>query len=132
MTYGMPLIDLDHKEWFAPAAAILMLLLASYVAGRVHQFFKQTVDREQAFRDGYNTATKSLFSLATRVTKSLTAAQLEVAMPDPESATTLRGYASVPHESLSPLPARHRAQGRRKTNISDTHRYEDWPATKAA
>jgi hypothetical protein len=111
-----------HEEWFAPTIAVFMLMAASYVAGRVHQFFKQTVDREQAFRDGYNQATKSLFALATRVSKALPAQPL---MPD--QARSVKGFASVPTESLRPIPARHRAQGRRKMNESDTRRYENWP-----
>lgn len=114
-----------HEEWFAPTIAVFMLMAASYVAGRVHQFFKQTNERERAFRDGYNTATRSLFALATRVSKGLPATPTETVKPP-----TRRGYASVPHESRSPVPARHRAQGRRKMNESDTHRYEDWPVPK--
>lgn len=94
-----------------------MLVGLTYVAGRVHQFFKQTNEREQAFRDGYNTATRSLFALATRTAKG----------QPPPSPKPMRGYASVPHESLSPAPARHRAEGRRKVNQADTRKFEDWP-----
>jgi len=37
------------------------------------------------------------------------------------------GYASVPHEARHPLPARHRAAGRRKPNLADTRRFTQWP-----
>lgn len=114
--HGLAMVSIPH-DWLAPGAAVAMLVGLTYVAGRVHQFFKQTNEREQAFRDGYNTATRSLFALATRTAKG----------QPPPSPKPMRGYASVPHESLSPVPARHRAEGRRKINPADTRKFEDWP-----
>lgn len=111
-----------------------MLVLLCYVAGRVHQFFKQTQEREQAYRDGYNTATRSLFSLATRTTKYRPAEELAVparALPKPPVAP-LRGYASVQETNRSPLPARHRASGRRTPSAADTKRFENWPDLRKA
>jgi hypothetical protein len=119
MTYGIGVLD-QHVPWFGPGLAMFLLVLMTYMAGRVHQFFRQTVEREVAFRDGYNQATKSLFALATRTAKGLPPAQREIA-PAP---VTLRGYASVPQESQRVLPARHRAPGRRKANLSDTKKLE--------
>lgn len=128
MTYGSAVLEV-HQAWLGPGIAIFMLVTMTYLAGRVHQFFKQTVDREAAYRDGYNTATRSLFALATRTAKG----QYLDTRVRPE-VKPQRGYASVPHESLSPLPARHRAEGRRKSNAADTHKFEDWPVpvSKAA
>lgn len=49
---------------------LVLVIILSYVAGRLHQWARQTNDREAAYRDGYDTATKGLFSLATRATKA--------------------------------------------------------------
>jgi hypothetical protein len=52
---------------------VLFILLAvfvactGYAAGRVHQWYRTGVDRDDAYRDGYDTATRSVFSLAARV-----------------------------------------------------------------
>jgi hypothetical protein len=115
MTYGLSVIEF-HQAWLGPGLSVVMLVTASYVTGRVHQFFKQTDEREQAYRDGYNTATKTLFALATRVAKG------SPPMTAPVETPMMRGYASVPEQHRSPLPARHRAAGRRKTTLKDTER----------
>jgi hypothetical protein len=53
--------------------AILMTLLVAftaatgYAAGRIHQWYRMGRDRDEAFRDGYDTATRSVFNLAARV-----------------------------------------------------------------
>jgi hypothetical protein len=120
MTYGLAGVSIPH-EWFAPSGAVLMLVGLTYAAGRVHQFFKQTNEREQAFRDGYNTATRSLFALATRTARGL----------PPVPPKPVRGYASVPHEQRSPAPAKHRAAGRRKPSPSDTKKL-NWPPNQRA
>jgi hypothetical protein len=52
---------------------LLMTLLAvftactGYAAGRLHQWYRMGHDRDEAFRDGYDTATRSVFSMAARV-----------------------------------------------------------------
>jgi hypothetical protein len=58
----------------APGNSLLMLVLLAlfvaccgYVAGRVHQRRQEGRDYEKAYRDGYDTATRSAFSLAARV-----------------------------------------------------------------
>lgn len=97
-----------------------------YIAGRVHQFFKQTNERELAYRDGYNTATRSLFSLATRTAKGAFTTSAEPATcPKPAARpaakpVSMRGYASVPEENRRARPARHRASGRRERGLADT------------
>ncbi|GIE93186.1 hypothetical protein [Paractinoplanes rishiriensis] len=54
-------------------SALLVTLLAvfvacsAYAAGRLHQRYQMERDREEAYRDGYDTATRSVFSLAARV-----------------------------------------------------------------
>jgi hypothetical protein len=52
---------------------LLITLLASvtacsgYVAGRVHQWYRTGLERDDAYRDGYDTATRSVFSMAARL-----------------------------------------------------------------
>ena len=58
----------------APGNTVLIILLLAvflactgYAAGRLHQRRQTGHDREEAYRDGYETATRSVFSLAARV-----------------------------------------------------------------
>ena len=54
-------------------SAVLIILLAAflactgYAAGRLHQSYRTGQDRDEAFRDGYDTATRSVFSMAARI-----------------------------------------------------------------
>lgn len=59
-----------------PAIGMAALAFLCYMAGRAHQWKRQTDEREQAFIKGYNAATVSLFSMATRVAKNLPAPAL--------------------------------------------------------
>ncbi len=45
---------------------VLVLIVLCYASGRMHQWVRQAFEREMAYREGYDTATRSLFSLATR------------------------------------------------------------------
>lgn len=40
-----------------------------YAAGRIHQWYRTALERDQAYRDGYDTATRSLFGLAARIVR---------------------------------------------------------------
>lgn len=54
-------------------STLLLTLLAAFLActgyagGRLHQWYRMGQDRDEAYRDGYDTATRSVFSLAARV-----------------------------------------------------------------
>jgi hypothetical protein len=50
---------------------LFLIIVLCYTAGRMHQWYRTSTDRESAFREGYDTATKSLFSLATRTMKAM-------------------------------------------------------------
>lgn len=63
---------------FTIAFGIVLLMSIMYACGRVHQRYRQTIDRDEAFRDGYDRATTSLFSLATRTSKATNDAQAVV------------------------------------------------------
>ena len=57
----------------APNHALLVTLLAvftacaGYAVGRLHQWYRTGLDRDEAYRDGYETATRSVFSTAARL-----------------------------------------------------------------
>lgn len=60
----------------APGNDLLLTVLlvafttcTGYAAGRIHQWYRTALDRDQAYRDGYDTATRSLFSLAARIVR---------------------------------------------------------------
>jgi hypothetical protein len=57
----------------APNHALLVTLLAvftscvGYAVGRLHQWYRTGLDRDEAYRDGYETGTRSVFSTAARL-----------------------------------------------------------------
>jgi hypothetical protein len=60
----------------APGNGILLTVLivvfaasTGYAAGRIHQWYRTSLERDEAYRDGYDTATRSLFSLAARIVR---------------------------------------------------------------
>jgi hypothetical protein len=60
----------------APGNGILLTVLTivftsctGYAAGRIHQWYRTSLERDQAYRDGYDTATRSLFSVAARMVR---------------------------------------------------------------
>ena len=48
------------------ALAVLLLIFCSYAGGRVHQWYRQSFERDLAFREGYQQASHTLFPLASR------------------------------------------------------------------
>jgi hypothetical protein len=77
MTYSIAVLSVSNpasgSQLVALTATILLLGLACYGFGRVHQYFRQGMERDVAFRNGYNTATKSLFHEAIRIAKGIEA-----------------------------------------------------------
>jgi hypothetical protein len=58
----------------APGNSVVLFILlaaflacAGYAAGRLHQWYRTGQDRDEAYRDGYDTATRSVFSMAARI-----------------------------------------------------------------
>jgi hypothetical protein len=111
--------------------ALLALFVAccGYAAGRVHQRRQTGHDREEAYRDGYETATRRVFSLAARVigpkrsgaggsavagngpagpgsaSTSLSGISPAAAALSPSAASSPSSTANVPVPSASPLGA---------------------------
>ena len=52
-------------------SVLLIAFTAStgYAAGRIHQWYRTALERDQAYREGYDTATRSLFGLAARIVR---------------------------------------------------------------
>lgn len=57
----------------APGNSIVQVILAlafviasGYAAGRIHQWYKQGIERDEAYRNGYDRASRAMFDLATR------------------------------------------------------------------
>lgn len=76
-----------------PLLVILLALVvaaAGYAGGRLHQWWRAGRDRDQAYQDGYDTATRSVFSLAARAVG-----------PGRPAA---RGSVTPPGPALSPTP----------------------------
>ena len=48
------------------ALAVAMVIFTAYATGRVHQWARQSLERDEAFREGYNLASHALFHLAAR------------------------------------------------------------------
>lgn len=94
-------------------------MLFCYTIGRMHQWYRTTAEREMAYRDGYDTATKSLFSTAALMSKNLA------------KMTPVRGAATVvslPEPGTEPSPARKPSPGRRAR--PPRHRAEDVERTR--
>jgi hypothetical protein len=48
---------------------VLLIASCCYAAGRLHQWLRQGTDRDTAFREGYDLATRSLWALAARTAR---------------------------------------------------------------
>lgn len=72
---------------------IVLLMSVMYATGRLHQWYRQGHERDQAFRDGYDKATESLFTVATRARKAVggpPAADIEATVTDIADAKSAR------------------------------------------
>jgi hypothetical protein len=57
---------LDQNAAFQVIGYVVISVLCAYSGGRVHQWYKHSMDRDGAFREGYNHGYRMLFQLATR------------------------------------------------------------------
>ncbi|BFU42427.1 hypothetical protein [Krasilnikovia sp. MM14-A1004] len=46
--------------------ALAFVITSGYASGRIHQWYKNGVERDQAYREGYDHASHSLFDMAMR------------------------------------------------------------------
>jgi hypothetical protein len=83
----------------APGDSIIVVLLAlvlvvasAYAAGRIHQWYRNGVHRDRAYREGYDKASHSLFDMAMH---KRSAAGAEIAVPTPGTSIPRGRSASV-------------------------------------
>lgn len=90
-------------------STVLLTLLAAFVActgyagGRLHQWYRMGRDRDDAYRDGYDTATRSVFSMAARVISPRRADRAAIRASAAVSIPALAGFpAIVPSSAAAP------------------------------
>ncbi|MFI6073853.1 hypothetical protein ACIA5C_19995 [Actinoplanes sp. NPDC051343] len=54
---------------FQLIACILISVLGAYGGGRIHQWYKHSMDRDRSFREGYSHGYHTLFAVAARNTR---------------------------------------------------------------
>lgn len=108
---------------------LLLLVILCYVGGRLHQWYKYGLDREEAYRDGYDTATKSLFSLATRTSRDVSIArngaversfQPGVVVRSSNGQEIVRGSAVVKRNNVTPITVGERTTSRARHRKHDS------------
>lgn len=45
---------------------MIFVIVTAYAAGRVHQWYRHSFERDRAYREGYNQASRTLFRLMAR------------------------------------------------------------------
>ena len=48
------------------ALSVIFVVVSSYTVGRMHQWYRHSSERDVAYHEGYNQASRSLFHLAVR------------------------------------------------------------------
>jgi hypothetical protein len=91
------------------ALAVIFLIAFAYSAGRLHQWYRRTFERETAYREGYNQASLTLFPLAVRKPQ---------AKAQPSRAPAVSAGARV--SAVIPFP-----QGQRQTLPEQVGHYND-------
>jgi hypothetical protein len=49
------------------ALALAFVIASGYASGRIHQWYKHGLERDDAFREGYNEASRSMFDMVLQV-----------------------------------------------------------------
>ena len=81
----------------APGNSIVQLVLAlafviasGYASGRIHQWYKHGLERDHAFREGYDRASQSMFEMAIRAGRRAAAVENPPAKGRKTAGTTAR------------------------------------------
>ena len=56
--------------------ALAFVIASGYAAGRIHQWYKHGLERDDAFRNGYNEASRSMFDMAMNTRRVSPAAEV--------------------------------------------------------
>lgn len=54
------------NDYVLALLGFLLVVSAAYAGGRLHQWMRTGADRDDAYRDGYDQATQSMWALAAR------------------------------------------------------------------
>jgi hypothetical protein len=122
---------------------VLILLLAAFLActgyagGRLHQWYRMGQDRDEAYRDGYDTATRSVFSMAARIISprrtDRSAIRASAAVVIPASAVVETATSPLPG---MPVPARPAVAARPHPSsgdfLVDALSDGSWPAAESS
>ena len=63
-------MPIGHSGALHVIAYVFISVLSAYSAGRVHQWYMHSMDRDRAFREGYNHGFHALFHHAARGSRS--------------------------------------------------------------
>ncbi|AGL20856.1 hypothetical protein [Actinoplanes sp. N902-109] len=83
------------------ALSVVMVIFTSYIAGRVHQWYRHGFERDVAYREGYDQASHTLFQLAVRNHPAASAS------PQVNRPGTAQVRAVVPIHQLAETAAQH-------------------------
>jgi len=96
----------------APGDSVLLLILfavllacCGYAAGRAHQRYLTSQDREDAYRDGYETGTRSVFSTAVRMLGPRRPVRASAPVQGPEPAASAEEQPTEPVTAAPTAPA---------------------------
>jgi hypothetical protein len=81
--------------------ALGFVIASGYAAGRVHQWYKQGLERDSAFRLGYNWASLSMFDMVLRVGRSAPRAATADASLDERPAGGPGSRTDRPHRAIA-------------------------------
>jgi hypothetical protein len=62
--------------------ALAFVIATGYASGRIHQWYKHGVERDQAYRNGYNLASNSMFDMALRKQAATAPTPITPAVPE--------------------------------------------------
>lgn len=96
---------------FITILGVLIFLSVAYAAGRIHQWYRTALERDDAWRAGYDQASGTLFKLAARVSTRRRAGEgtADVAGPGTEKqpAPTVVAITEAPSFGRHSLELRH-------------------------
>jgi hypothetical protein len=90
--------------------ALAFVIATGYASGRIHQWYRHGVERDQAYRNGYNLASNSMFDLALRKTPPPSPPPVVSTAPD---------ALEVPHRAHMVGHSRQRIDSRRRRRATN-------------
>lgn len=94
--------------------ALAFVIASGYAAGRIHQWYKQGLDRDAAYRNGYDQASNSMFDMAIRKREHSGAAPAEGDFTPPaQESPERRHLVGQSRRRIQPQP-QPKAVGRRR------------------